>query len=114
MNKTLRNLTMSAAALAALATAPKVGAEDLRGWHEHGGHFRHHEWHRHPFPEHARVMYRMPPFRVTSGVRFYGYRPGPRYVYVSGYGWCLPPYLGAVWVPPHRDVRGFWVAGFWR
>jgi hypothetical protein len=53
------------------------------------------------------------PFRVLSGFRFYSSCPGPGYVYIANNGWVLPPYPGAVWIPGHYDVEGYWVEGFW-
>jgi hypothetical protein len=143
MKNTLRNLTLSAAALAALTvTAPKAEAEPWRNfplppsphqvremWRER------HESPRREFREHGygygngyghygrayvgpvrpgvRYGYAAP-FRVLSGVRFFSYCPGPGYVYVADYGWVLPPFFGAVWIPGHYDFRGFWIEGFWR
>lgn len=54
------------------------------------------------------------PFRIFSGFRFYSACPGPDYVYIADYGWVLPPFFGAVWVPAHYDIEGYWVEGFWR
>jgi WXXGXW repeat (2 copies) len=51
--------------------------------------------------------------------------PGPEYVWIEGYWypvgrhyrwhagyWTLPPYAGAVWVPPHHDGDRYFV-GYW-
>jgi hypothetical protein len=130
MNNTMRNLTLSAAALAALTViAPKAAADDHgRGRHVeaprqavHAPAFRGNAWRG---PSRAYVAPVRPvarygygsraPFRVFSGFRFFSYCPGPGYVYVGSYGWVLPPFFGAVWIPGHYDVGGFWVEGGWR
>lgn len=54
------------------------------------------------------------PFRIFSGFRFYSACPGPDYVYIANYGWVMPPFFGAVWIPGHYDIEGFWIDGFWR
>lgn len=54
------------------------------------------------------------PYRLYSGYRFFTAYPGAGYVYIAGFGWVLPPFFGAVWVPGHYDINGFWVEGFWR
>lgn len=53
------------------------------------------------------------PYRMVGGIRFYGVRPGPAYVWVGG-GWALPPYAGANWVPGHWTRYGAWIHGHWR
>ncbi len=146
MNNTLRNLTLSAAALAALTViAPRASADDRSRDRGHGAprqesrsferreaprqDFRgndRHEWRGRGNDGHGRAYvaparpfvrygygYRAP-FRVFSGFRFYAACPGPGYVYISNYGWILPPFFGAVWVPAHYDIGGFWVEGLWR
>lgn len=135
MNTTMRNLTLTAAAFAALmATAPKAAADD-RG---HGGgrgsaprqDFRSPAFRGPAFraPGHAYVAPARPvarygygyryghaaPLRVVSGFRFYAACPGPGFVYVANYGWAFPPFFGAVWVPGHYDIGGVWVDGFWQ
>lgn len=143
MNNTMRNLTLSAAALAALTViAPRASADD-RG-HERGHGSSRQEsrsFERREAPRQGirgndryesrgrgyggRVYvaprygygFRAPyvaPFRVFSGFRFYAACPGPGYVYIADYGWVLPPFFGAVWVPGHYDIGGFWVEGAWR
>ncbi|MGA7993032.1 MAG: hypothetical protein WCC53_16515 [Thermoanaerobaculia bacterium] len=139
MKNTMRNLTLSAAALAALTViAPKASAEPWKNfplppsprqvremWRER------HESPRHEFRErgtgygqygrayaapvrpYVRYGYAAP-FRVLSGFRFYAACPGPGYVYIANYGWALPPYYGAVWIPGHYDFEGFWIEGHWR
>jgi hypothetical protein len=140
MNNSLRNLTLSAAALAALTvTAPKASADE-RGRREpprqevreharreaprpaYRGDDRH-EWREHGYGGYghgyvaprpvARYAYAAP-FRVFSGFPFYSACPGPNYVYIAGFGWVLPPFFGAVWVPGHYDIGGYWVDGFWQ
>ena len=54
------------------------------------------------------------PYRTYAGFRFSPAYPGPGHVYITNLGWALPPFLGAVWVPGHYDIGGFWVEGFWR
>lgn len=143
MNTTTRNLTLTAAALAALmVTAPKAAAQE----HTRGGgrgnapqqqqgsrSFRGNERRESPrqeFREHgyggygrayvaprpvARYGYGYgAPFRIFSGVRFYSAYPGPNFVYIANYGWVVPPFFGAVWIPAHFDIGGTWVEGFWR
>jgi hypothetical protein len=116
MKKMLRNATLSAAALAALVcAAPKASAahfpfpptprEMREMWRE-----RHGDWHH---PHYARY-YSGPRYRVYAGHRFYAYRPGPGYVHVRGYGWCYPPYAGAVWVPGHYNRGGIWIEAHFR
>ncbi len=138
MNNTMRNLTLSAAALAALTViAPTASADDHgrgrgrgeaprqefreRGRyeareHSYRGYGRAYVAPRYRYDGY-RTRYVVPfraPFRVFSGFRFYSAVPGPGYVYVAGYGWVLPPFFGAVWIPGHYDIDGFWVEGFWR
>jgi hypothetical protein len=147
MNNTMRNLTLSAAALAALTViAPKAAADDRGRDHGRGnaprqesrGNAPRQEYRREaPRQEfHGRVSggygsrgrayvapvrpvaryaygYRAP-FRIFSGFRFYSACPGPNYVYISDYGWVVPPFFGAVWIPGHYDIGGYWVDGFWR
>ncbi len=143
MNNTMRNLTLSAAALAALSVlAPRASADDHgrnrgrvearrqesrsferreapRAFREsRGREFRGRAYvaPRYRY-EGSRARYVAPfraPFRVFSGFRFYSAFPGSGYVYVPGYGWVLPPFFGAVWVPGHDDIDGDWVEGFWR
>ena len=77
------------------------------------------------------VVVRTPPPRARS-LRPVGRRPGPRYVWTSGFWgpsrgrarytwmpgrWVVPPRRGAVWVSPRwRRSRGGYtfVAGRWR
>jgi hypothetical protein len=128
MNTTMRNLTLTAAALAALTvTAPKAAADD------HGRSQNRREAPRQEFREHERHEYRergygrayvapvrpvrygyAAPFRTFAGFRFYSACPGPGYVYIANYGWVVPPFFGAVWIPAHYDIGGYWVEGFWR
>ena len=144
MNNTMRNLTLSAAALAALmVAAPKASADD-RGRGRTGSprqEFRGHgnPGHVNPGPVNPGQVWRAPgrtfgrpsgrafvaparsfarrgffaPVRVFSGFRFFSYCPGPGYVYIANYGWIVPPFFGAVWVPAHYDVDGFYVEGGW-
>jgi hypothetical protein len=136
MNNTLRNLTLSAAALAALVSiAPKAAADEhgrgrgpgyaprqeFRAPAFHGPAFRAPgRAYGAPFARplarygSARYGYGRAPFRAFSGVRFFSYCPGPGYVYLANYGWALPPFFGAVWVPAHYDIGGTWVEGFWQ
>jgi hypothetical protein len=139
MNTTLRNLTLSAAALAALTvTAPNASADDhgrgrreaprqeARGperresprqeFRERGdrGHGRVVVAPARPFVRYGAGYGYRAPFRVFSGFRFYTAFPGPGYVYIADYGWVLPPFFGAVWVPGHYDIGGAWVEGFWQ
>ena len=151
MNTKMRNLTLSAAALAALTgLAPAASADDHgrnRGRTEtrrqDSRSFERRETPRQTFrgnerrevrergdrgpgrgyvaPRYRydgyRARYVAPfhaPFRVFSGFHFYSAFPGPGYVYIANYGWVLPPFFGAVWVPGHYDIEGFWVDGFWR
>jgi hypothetical protein len=118
MNKLTRNLILPAAALAALLLAPQSEARGVeRG---RGRDVRAHERmeHRHvyvrPYRGYRHVVPFRAPYRVASGIRFYSRYPGPGFVYVTGYGWVLPPFFGAVWVPGHYDIGGLWVGGFWR
>ena len=96
MKNPMRNLMLSAAALAALMVAPKSEAA-VR----------------------VAVGFRVAPvrsvvpYRVVSGVRFYSRCPGPGYVYLEG-GWVAPPHAGAVWVRGHHDRFGIWIGGHWR
>ena len=136
MNTKMRNLTLTAAALAALmVTAPKAAAD------EHGRDRNRRETPRQEFREErherndrheqgyrgygrayvapvrpvARYGYGYAaPFRIFSGFRFYSAYPGPNYVYIANYGWVVPPFFGAVWIPGHYDIEGYWVEGFWR
>jgi hypothetical protein len=131
MNHNLRTLTLSAAALAALMViAPKAFADDHgRGRRAESPRqeFRENERHEWRGPEvrgHFRYAAPRPvvrygygyvsPYRVFSGFRFCSACPGPSYVYIANYGWVLPPFFGAVWVPGHLDFRGYRVEGFWR
>jgi len=129
MNKLTRNLILPAAALAALLLAPTSEAQGFsrdRG-HEargvergRGRDVRAHERmesrnvYVRPYRGYRYVAPYRAPYRVASGIRFYPRYPGPRYVYVTGFGWTLPPFFGAVWVPGNYDIGGFWVEGFWR
>ena len=139
MNNTMRNLTLSAAALAALmVVAPNASADD-RGHGRTGsprqefrgrgnpGHVNPGQVWRAPgrtfgrpsgrvFVAPARSFARrgfFAPARVFSGFRFFSYCPGPGYVYVANYGWIVPPFFGALWVPAHYDIDGFYVEGGW-
>jgi hypothetical protein len=141
MNTTMRNLTLTAAALAALTvTAPKASAKPWRNfpmppsphevremWHErhesprqefrgyrYGGYGRGYVAPVRPYARYGYGYGRAEPFRIISGYRFFSYCPGPRYVYIANCGWVLPPFFGAVWVPGHNDIEGFWVEGHWR
>ena len=119
MKKMTRNLTLSAAALAALvAFTPSASAQFplpptphqvSQMWHaRHDGYYNYHYSHRYYVP-YARHYY-YPSYHVYSGYRFYAYSPGPGYVYVNGYGWCYPPYAGAVWVPGHYGHGHVWIS----
>ena len=125
MNNTKRNLTLAAAALAALTgIAPEASARD-RG---HGRGAEHREWRGNAYRGPGRYAYAPPlrygyyahraghavPFRIFSGFRFFAACPGPGYVYIANYGWVLPPFFGAVWVPGHYGIEGYSVDGFWR
>jgi hypothetical protein len=148
MNNTMRNLTLTAAALAALMVAAPKAAADDRG---HGGNrgnaprpesrsfqrreaprpaYRgndRHEWRERGYGGRAYVAPARPfarygtgygyghaaPFRMVSVFRFYSACPGPGFVYIANTGWVFPPFFGAVWVPGHYDIEGFWVEGFW-
>jgi hypothetical protein len=147
MNNNLRNLTLTAAALAALTvTAPKAAADDRgrggnrgnaprqeyrapqrreaprqefrgnerREWREHGagGYGGYGRAYVAPVRPYARYAYAAP-YRAFSGVRFFAACPGPNYVYIANFGWALPPFFGAVWVPGYYDIGGYWVEGFW-
>ena len=151
MNNTKRNLTLAAAALAALTgIAPEAsardrghgrGAETPRQENRHARgperrEFRGHESRGDERRETRGNAYRGPgryayapplrygyyahraghavPFRIFSGFRFFAACPGPGYVYIANYGWVLPPFFGAVWIPGHYDIGGYWVDGFWR
>ncbi len=151
MNNTMRNLTLSAAALAALTVIAPTASADDHGRGRGRGETRRQESRsferreaprqtfrgneRREFRERAdrgpgrgyvapryrndgyRARYVVPfraPFRVFSGLRFYSAFPGDGYVYVAGYGWVLPPFFGAVWIPGHYDLEGDWVEGYWR
>jgi len=159
MNDKMRNLTLAAAALAALTvTAPKASAQQhqrgggrgnapqqsqgpaYRGNENHGGGQRayggprgsygHGRYgassgygHGYAAPVRPYVRYGYgygyghgyaAPFRIFSGFRFYSAYPGPGYVYIADLGWVVPPFFGAVWIPGHYDVGGYWVDGFWR
>ena len=118
MNKLTRNLILPAAALAALLLAPKSEARDYDRSRGHDARVHERYEHRRGYAPHVRGnRYAAPwraPYRVASGIRFYSRYPGRGFVYVTGYGWVLPPFFGAVWVPGHYDFRGFWVEGFWR
>ncbi len=125
MNSKIRNLTLAAAALAALTViAPKASADErghVRGPGSHAPAFHAPAWRG---PSRAYVAPARPfvrygygyraPYRAFAGFRFYPYCPGPGYVYVASYGWALPPFFGAVWIPGHYDIGGFWVEGFWQ
>jgi hypothetical protein len=139
MNNTMRNLTLTAAALAALTViAPNPAAQDharkggrgnaprqesrqqfhgnarheVRG-HAYGGYGRRYVAAR-PVVRYGYGARYAAPFRHFSGFRFYAAYPGPGYVYIAGFGWVLPPFFGAVWVPAHYDIGGYWVEGGWR
>jgi hypothetical protein len=136
MNNLMRNLTLSAAALAALVSIAPMAAADEHG--RGGGASRGNERResgRQEFREHAyrgpgRYAYTPPvrsfygagyygnryaaPYRVYAGSRFYSYRPSPGYFFISGLGWVFPPFAGAVWVPAHTEINGFFVEGCWR
>lgn len=169
MNSTIRNLTLAAAALAALTViAPEASAQyrgrgrgnegtrqerrEIRGQDFRGSRGQdsrrteRHEWRGKGYRDPGRYAYAptprygnyghngsygrygsyghygsygyrggyAAPYRLFSGFRFYAACPGPGYVYVAGYGWVLPPFFGAVWLPGHYDVGGYWVDGFWR
>jgi hypothetical protein len=148
MNTKMRNLTLTAAALAALTvTAPKAAAEPWRNFplppspHEVREMFRErHESPRREFREERHERYEArehgthgyrgyvapvrpvvrygygyaAPYRTYAGFRFYSACPGPGYVYIANYGWVVPPFFGAVWIPGHYDIEGYWVDGFWR
>lgn len=136
MNNKMRNLTLSAAALAALTLiAPTASAADRgrgRGFEsprqefrEQGRGGRDRNWapptrsfgYRNDYGYRNNYGYASryrAPYRFASGFRFYSAFPGPGYVYIAGYGWVLPPFYGAVWVPPYFDIGGFRVEGFWR
>ena len=163
MNSTMRNLTLAAAALAALtviapeasaqnrgrgrgAEAPRQENREFRGQGSRGfrgqefrGNERR-EWRGNGYRSHGRYSYAPPlrygnnghygsygrygnygygggyaaPFRTFSGFRFYSACPGPGYVYIANFGWALPPFFGAVWIPGYYDNGGYWVDGFWR
>ncbi|MBK9063355.1 MAG: hypothetical protein IPL89_09200 [Acidobacteria bacterium] len=134
MNTKMRNLTLAAAALAALTvTAPKAAADDhgrnqnrretpRQEYRERGrGGSGRYEGHRRAYVAPVRPVARYgyghgyaAPFRIFSGFRFYSAYPGPGYVYIADLGWVVPPFFGAVWIPSHYDVGGYWVDGFWR
>jgi hypothetical protein len=140
MRNTMRNLTLSAAALAALmAIAPKAsadergpgrGGESRRTERRESGRQEFRERGREEFRERSyrgpgRYAYAAPvrnfygsrysaPFRVYAGSRFYFDRPGPGYLFVNSLGWVFPPFPGAVWVPAHTEIDGFFVEGCWR
>ena len=157
MNNTMRNLTLTAAALAGLTvTAPKAAADDrghggnrgnaprqesrsfqrreaprpgyggndrheLRergygGYRGSGGYGRAYVGPARPFARYGTGYgyAHAAPFRVASGFRFYSACPGPGFVYIANYGWVFPPFFGAVWVPGHYDIGGYWVDGFWQ
>jgi hypothetical protein len=131
MNKLTRNLILPAAALAALLLAPTSEAQGFRdrghpsrgndrGDFDRGRDRRGTGWRGHAYnvaPRYVAPRYVPPyraPWRATSGFRFYSTYPGPGYAWIAGYGWTLPPFFGAVWVPPHFDIGGFRVEGFWR
>ena len=129
MNSRIRT-TLAAAALAALTViAPNALAEERgrenprsrgsygRGHdnHANGYHGGYGRYGRHVAPAPVyRYGYGHLPYRVYSGYRFFTAYPGAGYVYIGGFGWVLPPFFGAVWVPGHYDVNGFWIEGFWR
>jgi hypothetical protein len=167
MNSTMRNLTLSAAALAALTViAPKAAAQEhvrgggrgnapqqqgspsfrgngrqegghrayggnresygrggfdshggygYRSYGGYGGHGGYGHGYAAPVRPFARYGYGYAaPFRIFSGFRFFSACPGPNYVYIANYGWALPPFFGAVWIPGHYDIGGYWVEGFWQ
>jgi hypothetical protein len=144
MRNLMRNLTLSAAALAALVSIAPTADAQYRGagrgnesprqeFRERGrGEFRGREFREREFRERefrgagfrGRAFFPAPvrvfgrryvsPFRVFAGRRFYSYCPGPGYVYIADYGWGLPPFLGAVWIPGYTDIDGFRVEGYWR
>jgi hypothetical protein len=135
MKNLMRNLTLSAAALAALVAAPKSNAEgprrvetretfrgnpghsgSFRGEAFRGGRFRGNEFRGRAFvrpPAFFSGRRSIAPFRVFAGSRFYSYCPGPSYIYVDELGWVFPPFFGAVWVP-RFDPFGVRIGGFWR
>ena len=115
MKNLIRNLTLSAAALvAALVMAPKSEAREIARFARPGGHVRVHAPRRvYVAPRFYTPLRHAVPFRVVSGVRFYGTCPGPGYVFVDG-GWALPPFASAVWVPAHYDRFGIRTGGHWR
>ena len=141
----MRNLTLSAAALAALMVfAPAAAADGGRPRPQgqtprqlqrpertamHGGQPRRQLRARRPeLRRSAAARYGAPvtrrrtgtlrppraPYRVYAGIRFYSARPGPGYFFINALGWVLPPFPGAVWIPAHYDIGGFWVEGCWR
>ena len=166
MNSTMRNLTLAAAALAALTViAPEASAQyrgrgrgdegprqehrefrgqDFRGYRgQDSRRTERHEWRGNGYRGPGRYSYApspwygnyrnyrnyrnygnygnygyrggyAAPYRLFSGFRFYSACPGPGYVYIANYGWVLPPFFGAVWIPGYYDVEGYWVDGFWR
>jgi hypothetical protein len=128
MNNLMRNLTLSAAALAALVSfAPKAAADDggrSRG-NDRNGRYERHESREHAYRGFGRYAYAPParsfygtrytaPFRVYAGSRFYSCRPGVGYFFVNGLGWAFPPFPGAAWVPAHYDFDGYFIEGCWR
>lgn len=140
MRNQMRNLTLSAAALAAiLVTAPTVSADQRGGsqrergarteasrrevnrgreinrrrdFDRNRGFQRNEGFRAHLAPRYFAPRF-VAPFRVVSGIRFYNYCPGPGYLYVDD-GWVLPPFVGAVWAPAHYDQFGIWCGGHWR
>jgi len=155
MRNLMRNLTLSAAALAALVSfAPKAVADaggrgqgnghnsqnhggqsnghngqsyggQSNGRNEGHGAYDRHDSRGQGYREPGRYAYAPPvrsfygsryaaPYRVYAGSRFYATRPGPGYFFVNALGWVFPPFPGAVWVPAHYDIGGFYVEGCWR
>lgn len=132
MNTKMRNLTLTAAALAALTvTAPKAAADDHgrnqnrresprqeyreeRHEHGYGGYAYRGRAYVAPRPVVRYGYGYAAPYRTYAGFRFYSACPGPGHVYIANYGWVRPPFFGAVWIPGHYDIEGYWVEGFWR
>ena len=144
MKNLMRNLTMSAAALAALvAIAPKADAQnwnraqgrepspsrggESRGFQrsESGRQDGRQERRENAYRGPGRYAYAPPvrafygrgyvsPFRVYAGSRFYSTSPGVGYFFVNDLGWVFPPFPGAVWVPAHYDFDGFFIEGGWQ
>lgn len=125
MKTLMRNLTLSAAALAALVAAPKSNADGPRRtetretFRGNPGHGESHGygWHDRAFVRPTVYFYGpryVSPFRVFAGSRFYSYCPGPGYIYIEDLGWVFPPFPGARWFPAHIDRFGVQIDGCWR